>query len=262
MNTSAVIPRLDLVDGRPVTTSLNIAEVFSKKHPSVMRSIRNLDVPEEFSLCNFAQSTYVNDRGQCQPMYQITRDGFTLLAMGFTGKAAMQFKLAYIEAFNQMEQELMERCSGGDRRRIDVHHSHLRGPVSPQSGLDIRYTLDLTKIILRPSKTTLTLLQRLTGVDVEDLIEEAAHLRPGREREDAVQAFLAAHTETITDYRIPLTEFYAAYRRWCQERQLTASQIGDSRALAATLRQLGFTLEKRSGMILVIGLALRQEVAA
>jgi len=45
-------------------------------------------------------------------MYLITRDGFMLLAMGFTGKKAMQFKLAYIEAFNQMEQELKEGLAG------------------------------------------------------------------------------------------------------------------------------------------------------
>lgn len=101
-----------IIGGQPVTTSLKVAEVFGKLHKDVLRAIRNLEsqIPAEVSQRNFAPSSYE----QPQPnggtklclMYHITRDGFTLLAMGFTGKAAMQFKLAYIEAFNAMEAQL------------------------------------------------------------------------------------------------------------------------------------------------------------
>jgi phage regulatory protein, rha family len=59
----------------------------------------------------FVESTYVNRQGHEQPMYYMNRDGFTLLAMGFTGRDAMRFKLEYIEAFNQMD-ELIRNESG------------------------------------------------------------------------------------------------------------------------------------------------------
>lgn len=92
-------------DGRAVTTSLIVAEVFGKGHDNVLKSVRNLlsDLPDG-GLVNFNESFYVNDQNKQQPMYEITRDGFTLLAMGFTGKQALQFKLSYIDAFNKAEQ--------------------------------------------------------------------------------------------------------------------------------------------------------------
>ena len=95
-------------DGQPCTTSLKIAEVFGKAHRSVLGIIRNLEAPADFVQHNFVRYTYTAANGKANPAYQITRDGFTLLAMGFTGKAAMRFKVAYIEAFNAMEKQLRE----------------------------------------------------------------------------------------------------------------------------------------------------------
>jgi len=93
-------------DGQPCTTSLKIAEVFGKQHRNVLQAIRDLEAPEDFVQLNFKRYTYTAANGKANPAYQITRDGFTLLAMGFTGKAAMRFKVAYIEAFNAMERQL------------------------------------------------------------------------------------------------------------------------------------------------------------
>ena len=90
-------------DQQAVTTSLKVAEVFDKKHQHVMEAIRKLTVENSTVKKMFAESTYVNSRGQEWPMFYMNRDGFTLLAMGFTGKKAMEFKLKYIEAFNKME---------------------------------------------------------------------------------------------------------------------------------------------------------------
>lgn len=56
----------------------------------------------------FVEESYLNSRNQQQPMFYMNRDGFTLLAMGFTGSKAMEFKLKYIEAFNQMEKKIKE----------------------------------------------------------------------------------------------------------------------------------------------------------
>ena len=99
-------PTLLLTDGQPMATSLQVAEHFGKRHNDVLRAVRNLGCSEDFSLRNFAQSTYLNDRKQSQPMYYISRDGFAMLGMGFTGKEAIQWKEAYIAAFNAMEARL------------------------------------------------------------------------------------------------------------------------------------------------------------
>lgn len=86
-----------------VTTSLRVAEAFEKEHKHVMESIQNLMAEKSAVKKMFVESTYVNSRNREYPMYYINRDGFTLLAMGFTGKKAMSFKLKFIDAFNEME---------------------------------------------------------------------------------------------------------------------------------------------------------------
>lgn len=91
-----------------VTTSLKVAEVFEKNHRDVMEKIRNLTAENSAVKKMFVEDNYLNNRNQQQPMYYMNRDGFTLLAMGFTGSKAMEFKLKYIDAFNQMENQIKE----------------------------------------------------------------------------------------------------------------------------------------------------------
>ena len=94
---------------KAVTSSLLIAEKFGKEHKNVMQSIRNLigGTAENSAIAEmFSESTYFNEQNKEQPMFLMNRDGFTLLAMGFTGKKAMQFKLEYIKAFNSMEAQI------------------------------------------------------------------------------------------------------------------------------------------------------------
>lgn len=97
-------------DGKVVTTSLQVAEHFQRPHKDVLSSIRKLDCSPIFQERNFSLSFYhsklLNGGYKKQPMYYITRDGFTFLAMGFTGKIAARFKEAYINAFNEMEKKL------------------------------------------------------------------------------------------------------------------------------------------------------------
>lgn len=93
-------------DQQAVTSSLKIAEVFEKNHKDVLTAIDNLTAQNSAVKSMFVESTYVNDRGREYRMIYMNRDGFTLLAMGFTGSKAMEFKLAYIQAFNQMEQQV------------------------------------------------------------------------------------------------------------------------------------------------------------
>lgn len=101
---------------RAVCTSLDVAETFGKEHKHILRDIRELGCSEEFRQSNFGPSSYESVQGKSLPMYFMTRDGFTLLVMGYTGDFAMKFKEAYIKQFNAMEAalrgELIEREKG------------------------------------------------------------------------------------------------------------------------------------------------------
>lgn len=90
-----------------VVTSLDVAETFGKEHKNVLRDIRELECSDDFRRLNFEQSEYMNGQNHKQPMYYMTRDGFTILVMGYTGDKAMKFKEAYIKQFNAMERVLL-----------------------------------------------------------------------------------------------------------------------------------------------------------
>ncbi|GFM34017.1 Rha family transcriptional regulator [Desulfovibrio subterraneus] len=115
---SAVSPTVDLVEGRPVVSSLQVAEFFGKLHKNVVRKIEALEVPSDFNALNFEPVDYLDGKGEVRQAYNLTRDGFTILAMGFTGKKAMQWKIRFIEAFNAMEQALAE--SGHGQKALPV----------------------------------------------------------------------------------------------------------------------------------------------
>jgi Rha family phage regulatory protein len=101
---------VSIQDSKVVTTSRNVAEAFDKEHKNVLRDIANLDCSANFTQLNFEPSMYIselaNNVKKENPEYLITRDGFTFLAMGYTGKRAAEFKEAYIYEFNQMEERL------------------------------------------------------------------------------------------------------------------------------------------------------------
>lgn len=89
-----------------MTSSNRVADVFGKEHRNVLATIGGM-LKNQQTQNMFTKSTYVNEQnGQSYPMYYMNRDGFTLLAMGFTGKKALQFKIKYIQAFNSMETQI------------------------------------------------------------------------------------------------------------------------------------------------------------
>ncbi|MGV8149657.1 MAG: phage regulatory protein/antirepressor Ant [Alkaliphilus sp.] len=95
-----------LVEGKAIVTSRMIAKNFKKEHKNILRAIDNLETNKEFTQLNFALSGYQDSSGKMNKEFQITRDGFSILVMGFTGKEAMQWKVKYVEAFNKMEEKL------------------------------------------------------------------------------------------------------------------------------------------------------------
>lgn len=94
---------------RVLTTSLKVAEIFGKEHSKVMRDITNLYCSDDFRAANFGGSSYTSEQNKQFPMYEMTKDGFTFLVMGYTGKKAAAFKEAYINRFNEMEAELRKK---------------------------------------------------------------------------------------------------------------------------------------------------------
>ena len=69
-----------------LTNSLLVAKEFGKVHAKVMRDIENLNCSEEFRLANFGNSSFKNEQGKEFPMFTMTKDGFSFLVMGYTGK--------------------------------------------------------------------------------------------------------------------------------------------------------------------------------
>lgn len=123
MSEITFIPSVEIINGNVRTTSLKVAEHFGKRHDTVLRAIQNLECSDDFKLRNFAEVTREVERPgrgtiACH-MYEMTRDGFTFVAMGFTGKEAARWKEAYINAFNRMEAEL----------RGQVDHPLLESPT-------------------------------------------------------------------------------------------------------------------------------------
>lgn len=100
-----------MTNGQATTTSREVAKVFGKEHRNVLRDIDELSdqvgVLKNEQTPIFTEETYIHEQNhQEYRQVRMNKDGFTLLAMGFTGSKATQFKLRYIQAFNEMEEAL------------------------------------------------------------------------------------------------------------------------------------------------------------
>ena len=94
-----------------VTTSLAVAQAFEKNHKDVLEAIRTkISTAENPALLKmFVEDSYTATNGKRNKMYYMNRDGFTFIAMGFTGRKADEFKLKYIQAFNKMEEYIKQQ---------------------------------------------------------------------------------------------------------------------------------------------------------
>lgn len=99
----------EVVNSEVFTTSLSVANVFEKRHSDILAQIREFP-KDDFNERNFPLVKYLDQKGEARPMYQLTRDGFCLLVMGFTGARAYKWKIEFIEAFNKMEAMLKAAC--------------------------------------------------------------------------------------------------------------------------------------------------------
>ncbi len=126
MNTSlmainATTPHVFVKNSKVITTSQYVASYFGKRHERVLDRIKKLDCSPEFTQHNFVLSEYTDSTGRKLPMYEMTKDGFVFLVMGFTGKKAAQFKEAYIAEFNKMEAALNSTPNNNSPTAVLVH---------------------------------------------------------------------------------------------------------------------------------------------
>lgn len=140
-----LLPMITERDGIPVTTSRAVAEQFGKNHKEVLRAIENTitqlketDEGKAFNERNFAPISLRDAMNREKPAYLLTRDGFTLLAMGFTGAKAVQFKVAYINAFNRMERLIRGGGVSCTRSGIEEHRTPLRSSGAGYRSADSR----------------------------------------------------------------------------------------------------------------------------
>lgn len=125
---SVLNPQVSIHEGHAVTTSVAVAKFFGKQHKHILEKIRSLDCSPEFATANFS-AIIVNvsagfDKRDVEA-YEITKNGFVFLVMGFTGKKAAAFKEAYIAEFDRMEAELHRNESRdiiqGDGHSLLIH---------------------------------------------------------------------------------------------------------------------------------------------
>jgi len=116
---------INIKNEEAVTTSLQVAEAFEKRHDRVLRAIDNIieGLPKN-GVSYFHKGKYKDSSGKSNVMYYINRDGFSLLVMGFTGKKALEWKLKYIEAFNQMEKYINFRKADIQIQKNSMHFLH------------------------------------------------------------------------------------------------------------------------------------------
>lgn len=173
-------PDVTIENGRAVTTSVAVAEFFHKLHKNVIQKIETLECSDEFTELNFQPSEYTDSTGRKLPMYQITKNGFVFLVMGFTGKKAAAFKEAYIAEFDRMEAELHQNNTSstdkiipGDGRTLVVRFDE-RGNIKftetvPDGAMVC--TLDTFRFYLEKQGWTLVNRKAIKNMTVEQLLK-------------------------------------------------------------------------------------------
>lgn len=152
-------------DRQAVTTSLILAEAFNKQHKNVIQAIEaKINTAENSALLKnmFVEDSYIASNGKQNKMYYLNRDGFTFIAMGFTGRKADEFKLKYIDAFNKMEEQIrnqllqVQNQSTDDLKRANLLYkiANLTSDEElKEESLKSSYELVTGKSIQKPKKT-------------------------------------------------------------------------------------------------------------
>jgi Rha family phage regulatory protein len=229
------LPKLAVVDGKPVISSLEIAQMFGKEHKDVLKAIRNVvdDSSEEFGQRNFALTSYKDTWNREMPMCNLSRDGFSALAFSFTGKKAAAYREAYIRQFNAMEAKLVELQIQGIRESLPKAKSRF-GTQSHAELLKSKFNiygheLDILHEILG------NMLNRVDGV----LSEQNANVFKNVFMRDWEKRLAEAYTDFMdgTNHRLG-NEFYKSIR----EIHIKRVQNGEAKLPLSFSREHAFSL--------------------
>lgn len=163
-------PIITVINQKAVTTSREVAEIFGRKHYNLLRDIEDTiadleltDAGREFSELNFELANYTDAQGKPRPQYLLTKDAFTILAFGFTGSKAMEFKVAYINAFNQMQELLNGARCAPHPTPVPASRALPDGSLSASFFLALQAALDSGDVFLRKKNSKNTSDQRCIG---------------------------------------------------------------------------------------------------
>jgi Rha family phage regulatory protein len=175
------------IDGKAVTTSLEVAKRFRKLHKNVIRDIEcirdrllgrlkiepsNAVDSKEFWEKNFEADHYLNRQSKKQPMYYLTRDAFMFLAMGFTGEEADQWKIQYLHAFNNMESLIRANIAGEDDRLLAWGQMRLIGKAARRTLTDVIKEYLIPAAISQGSQNSSKLYMSYTALLNKELVED------------------------------------------------------------------------------------------
>lgn len=156
---------VEIDGGNMFTTSLTVAQAFEKEHFNVLRDIEKLECSETFRALNFEATEYQDAQGKMRPAYRMTRDGFSFLAMGFTGKKAAAWKEKFLEAFNAMEQTLL------DQQKDSIMEQAQEQEALPKEAQPIPYFFRSRKRIGKGGRAALEGILRLEALLQGDSLE-------------------------------------------------------------------------------------------
>ena len=154
---------VEIDGGSMFTTSLTVAQAFEKNHFDVLKAIKNLECSPQFNERNFAAVEYIDAKGEMRP--RMSRDGFSFLAMGFTGKKAAAWKEKFLEAFNAMEQTLL------DQQKDSIMEQAQEQEALPKEAQPIPYFFRSRKRIGKGGRAALEGILRLEALLQGDSLE-------------------------------------------------------------------------------------------
>ncbi|MBW2187562.1 MAG: Rha family transcriptional regulator [Deltaproteobacteria bacterium] len=205
-----------LRESEPKTTTLAISDGTDNEHKSVLQLVRNyIDDLSEFGLVAFEmRPRSAGQHGGGDVEYAILNEPQATLLLTYMRNSDIvrQFKKNLIKAFFAMRDQLREQH--GEIKRVDIEHNRTRRMDNPH-GIDIKYSLDLTKIVMNPTRAGLDVLEKLTGLDMSEVDFQPASA-------DSIFATLACFiAETCRQEpasRIVCGKIYAAYVHWLSSR--------------------------------------------
>ncbi|HMU67942.1 MAG TPA: Rha family transcriptional regulator, partial [Cellvibrionaceae bacterium] len=157
------------------TNSLKVAEAFGKRHDNVLRNIKTLECSPEFTQLNFEVSEYQDTTGRTLTMWEMTKDGFMFLVMGFTGKKAAAIKEAYINAFNAMEAHLRISAQPARQEQKDFLPINVRECMKIEASTAVA-SLNLSQeLIAAIEKKAFSLAQEAFNLSLDHLYQRVAY---------------------------------------------------------------------------------------